>query len=109
MEKVSSKALKEWAVTVKALNEGKQIILICKGGIREEKREFQIDDKEFFLYPTYEHQKSEPQVVDVLPEYGGCRSWINLAIDIPLFGAKAVLTNEEFNRRVEEIRRILVS
>lgn len=50
-------ALKEWAVTIKALDEGKQVLLLRKGGIRE--KEFRVEHEEFLLYPTYEHQKAE--------------------------------------------------
>ncbi len=52
-------ALKEWAVTVKVLDEGKQTIIFRKGGIHEEGREFRIEHNRFFLYPTYEHQREE--------------------------------------------------
>jgi hypothetical protein len=52
-------ALKEWAVAVKALEEAKQIFILRKGGIREETRDFQIESNDFYLYPTYEHQKKE--------------------------------------------------
>ncbi len=50
-------ALKEWAVTIKALDEGKQIILLRKGGIQEEKKDFRVENDSFLLYPTYEHQR----------------------------------------------------
>jgi hypothetical protein len=52
-------ALKEWAVAVKALAEGKQIIVLRKGGIAEETRDFQLVTRSFFLLPAYEHQKPE--------------------------------------------------
>jgi hypothetical protein len=52
-------ALKEWAVAVKALEEGHQIIILRKGGIREETKDFHIEANDFYLYPTYEHQKKE--------------------------------------------------
>ena len=50
-------ALKEWAVSVKALAEGKQIIVMRKGGIIEETRDFQLVSPTFYLMPAYEHQK----------------------------------------------------
>jgi len=50
-------ALKEWAVTVKALAEGRQLIVMRKGGIAEETREFQLVSPRFYLMPAYEHQK----------------------------------------------------
>jgi hypothetical protein len=52
-------ALKEWAVAVEALQEGKTIVLLRKGGIREVKKGFQVEYGKFWLYPTYEHQKPE--------------------------------------------------
>lgn len=38
--------------------EGQQILLIRKGGIREEGNTFTINDPEFFLMSTYEHQNA---------------------------------------------------
>ncbi len=52
-------SLKEWAVAVKALGEGKQIITVRKGGLYEETREFKLEHDTFYLYPTYEHQNAE--------------------------------------------------
>lgn len=52
-------ALKEWAVTVKALEEGRQIMVMRKGGIREETRDFELAADTFWLFPTYEHQRKE--------------------------------------------------
>ncbi|MFY9264250.1 MAG: DUF1802 family protein [Solirubrobacterales bacterium] len=51
-------ALKEWAVTVRALAEGEQLITLRKGGIREERRHFEIAGEQFFLYPTFDHQQA---------------------------------------------------
>ncbi len=52
-------ALKEWAVSVKALQEGKQIIVMRKGGIIEETRDFRLLSHSFYLMPAYEHQRKE--------------------------------------------------
>ena len=49
-------AFKEWAVTVRALAEGEQLVTLRKGGIREENRHFEIEHDRFFLYPTFDHQ-----------------------------------------------------
>jgi hypothetical protein len=49
-------ALKEWAAVLKALEEGKQTILLRKDGIREENGEFKPEYPEFFLYPTFTHE-----------------------------------------------------
>ena len=37
--------------------QGKTIILLRKGGIREENGRFGVDYDRVFLYPTYEHQQ----------------------------------------------------
>ena len=54
-----SLALKEWAVTVRALGLGLQILLLRKGGIRELGKHFQLMRNEFLLYPTFEHQQND--------------------------------------------------
>ncbi len=50
------KALKEWAVVCDALASGQQSVLLRKGGIIEETRDFQLVEQRFLMYPTYEHQ-----------------------------------------------------
>jgi hypothetical protein len=49
-------ALKEWAITVQFLRTGRQILLLRKGGIHEQRNGFSIEHPEFFLFPTYLHQ-----------------------------------------------------
>lgn len=186
---MSNNALKEWAVTVKALDEGKQIILLRKGGIHEEKKEFRVEHDRFLLYPTYEHQRedllkeefrddlkallrdwdgsnkitiqnwamvsdvaeitepekvealspyyiwttgyvyerlnwrprrplyvlflrifrfSQPRTIEIVPEYGGCKSWVNLRREFSLAEARSVLSDEEFKYIVERIKDVLV-
>ena len=51
-----SVALKEWAVTCQALREGRQIILLRKGGILDDEGVFALEHTAFWLQPTYEHQ-----------------------------------------------------
>lgn len=50
--------LKEWAVAVNALETGKTIMLLRKGGIHEQQGRFQVAHQQVLLYPTYEHQQS---------------------------------------------------
>jgi len=50
-------ALKEWQVVCHALETGRQILLLRKGGIFEAKRGFEIKHQEFLLFPTYLHQQ----------------------------------------------------
>jgi hypothetical protein len=178
-------ALKEWAVTVRALAEGQQILLLRKGGIHEEGKDFRVIHPEFLLYPTYEHQRQDllkpeyqpaltqlladsplshaitfsywakveevieveeqeevdnlsphyiwtnayaqsrlhwkpmlplsimllrvyqleqPVSVPYLPEYGGCTSWVEIIPRIKLGALQLVLSDQEFQRRVDEIK-----
>ena len=52
-------ALKEWAVTVRALAKGQQVLLLRKGGIHESSKDFRVIHSDFLLYPTYEHQRED--------------------------------------------------
>jgi hypothetical protein len=52
-------AFKEWAVTVRALAEGEQLITLRKGGIRETEKHFRLEHERFFLYPTFDHQRGD--------------------------------------------------
>ena len=56
---ISDLALKEWAVAVRTLGRGEQILILRKGGIHRDDRDFRLVHPEFLLYPTYEHQKKE--------------------------------------------------
>ncbi len=76
LQTLTTYALKEWAVAIKALDEGKQVLLLRKGGIRE--KEFKIEHEEFLLYPTFEHQKAEllkpeyhQDLLETLAPWGG--------------------------------------
>ena len=52
-------ALKEWAVVVEALLDGRQTVLLRKGGVAEGPSPFAVEDREFWLYPTFVHQAAE--------------------------------------------------
>lgn len=65
----NNRGLKEWAVSCDALRDGRQTLLIRKGGIREKEGVFTVVDEEFFLIPTYDHQNAaqlQPEFVDGL-------------------------------------------
>ena len=178
-------AFKEWAVICAALAEGRQTLILRKGGIHEGRGGFQVEHREFWLFPTYVHQDEEglieqarpllepardkrppedivrighyvaveepleiPDVaaalalaghhiwsartvemrfhyrrpgLHVLPVrvyrmpqpfelpnsayFAGCRSWVELPMDLPTSGAVPVLEDEEFARRLAAIRQ----
>jgi hypothetical protein len=178
-------ALKEWAVTVDALARGAQILLLRKGGIHEEGKDFRVIHPEFLLYPTYEHQREDllkaerqpdlarllsdsprsesitfshfakveelleveeqekvddlsphhiwtdayaqsrlhwkpmlplsimllrvyrmeqPAAAPFIPEYGGCKSWVEVIPRVDLGQLTPALSDEDFQREVEAIR-----
>ncbi|MFN8525053.1 MAG: DUF1802 family protein [Chloroflexota bacterium] len=185
---MATTALKEWAVAVKLLREGRQTLLVRKGGIREENRHFKIVADKFLFFPTYEHQRADllqpayrsdlegvlaaapapgtvdigtyahvtdvfevsepwqveallpfycwslgyaeerlrwkprqpllvmairayrlaaPRLLDVLPAYGGCKSWLELAEDCSTEGMIPALTDAEYTARITEVRKAL--
>lgn len=60
-------ALKEWSAVVHALLDGRQTVLLRKGGIGEKR--FQLTASEFLLFPTVAHSHAErvrPQHRDLL-------------------------------------------
>ena len=52
-------ALKEWSVAVDAIAQGSQIILLRKGGIKEDQGRFRTQADRVVLFPTFEHQEPE--------------------------------------------------
>ena len=66
---MSMLALKEWSIICMAVEEGKQSILLRKGGILEYKKGFEIRQKLVLLYPTLENQAAEYLQSNYLQEY----------------------------------------
>lgn len=52
-------ALKEWAAVIRALELGRQIFLLRKGGLAETSLGFELAHPKFVFYPTWEHQQRE--------------------------------------------------
>ena len=52
-------ALKEWAVVCRALEQGRQVVLLRKGGILEYRQGFEIKHDRFLMFPTFEHQSKD--------------------------------------------------
>jgi hypothetical protein len=52
-------AFKEWAVVCRALAEGRQTVILRKGGIAEQGGVFRPDHARFWLFPTYLHQQAD--------------------------------------------------
>jgi hypothetical protein len=60
-------AFKEWAVICRALAEGRQALILRKGGIAEAEGEFRLEHTRFWLYPTYVHQQRGGITPDAVP------------------------------------------
>jgi len=56
---MTTPAFKEWAVVVRALLSGEQILDVRKGGLHEDGRHFDVQARRLWLYPTAEHQRAE--------------------------------------------------
>lgn len=63
-------ALKEWAVVCAALGDGRQSLLLRKGGIHERGPDhtFVAEHRSFALLPTYFHAQDAGRVRDLVPE-----------------------------------------
>src|SRR5688572_9849490 len=64
MQTENSIALKEWAAVCLALAEGRQSLLVRKGGIAEGAGGFRMEHDEFWLYPTQFHQSPDQLTPD---------------------------------------------
>ena len=69
-------ALKEWDLFISALLDGRQCLLLRKGGILEAENEFQLEHPRFLFYPTFVHQ--DPRMVKP-----ACRGQIRAAAAEP--------------------------
>ncbi|HUI08091.1 MAG TPA: DUF1802 family protein [Verrucomicrobiae bacterium] len=67
MQRSSNIAFKEWAVVVDALGRGEQILILRKGGIREERGRFHADHGEFWLFPTQYHEAASSVIPSKRP------------------------------------------
>jgi hypothetical protein len=180
-------AFKEWAVICRALAEGRQALILRKGGIAEVGDGFRPEHRRFWLLPTYTHQQragiqpgarplldqaeaerpapgtirlshfaellgiyrvhdlvpalllahlhiwsedtvrqrfayrepglyvlpvcvyraAEPFTLPDDPAYAGCRSWVQLAQDLPTAGAVPVLEDRVIHDLLGSLDRIL--
>jgi hypothetical protein len=62
-------ALKEWDTVCSALGSGRQILLLRKGGIYESAGGFEIENRQFLLFPTFLHQNPQMLKDDAIQWY----------------------------------------
>ena len=63
-------ALKEWAAIEDALANGRLTVLVRKGGIYEKRGDFQVEHRDFWIFPTGWHQ-NESELSPVFREHLG--------------------------------------
>lgn len=93
-----SAAFKEWAVVCEALGDGRQSIILRKGGIAEGKTGFAFQHGDFFLFPTWFH---EQLTKTILPEGSVLPGELDGEIEIRF---AAVL---EWTRLVSDLDRLM--
>jgi hypothetical protein len=105
MKEINPIALKEWAVAIDALEAGEQIIIMRKGGIIEETRDFQVESQAFFLFPTYEHQKSkllkeahQPRLEQILNDVNTNKTTVTLTSYAEVIADLEVNSQEELDQ-----------
>jgi hypothetical protein len=60
-------AFKEWAVICRALAEGRQALILRKGGIAETDNGFRLEQPLFWLLPTYFHEQRAAIKPEAMP------------------------------------------
>lgn len=60
MQDFNRHAFKEWSVICAALGNGKQSLILRKGGVEDGAEGIRIETPEFWLYPTFLHQEEQP-------------------------------------------------
>lgn len=92
-----SAAFKEWALVCEALGQGKQSIILRKGGIAEGRAGFAFQHEEFFLFPTWFHEQLSKTV---LPEATALPEELDGEIEI------RYAATLEWSRLVEDVERL---
>jgi hypothetical protein len=60
-----------------------------------------------FVMTVRVYEGAKPHVIPDSPHFAGCRSWVELPLELSTAGLQAVLSNEEFLCEREKIKRAL--
>jgi len=80
MEAENRSALKEWAAVEDALAMGHLTVLVRKGGIYEKRGDFEVEHREFWIYPTGWHQNESELRREIVEHLG----------DVPRFAPEEI-------------------
>jgi hypothetical protein len=64
-------------------------------------------DKNIYALAVRVFRLPEPVVLPARPEYGGCKSWVDLELDVITDGSNPVLSKEAFNQKLEQFHAAL--
>ncbi len=53
------------------------------------------------------HELREPKSLPVLPEYSGCKSWVELDRDVSLGPTRPVLSDADYESKADEVKSLL--
>lgn len=88
-------AFKEWAVVVDALIQGRQIVILRKGGIREGKAGFRMKANRFWLFPTQFHQQRESVVKSAWQRFQADQSAFGCEKEVPIYAMAEIAQSWE--------------
>ena len=49
----------------------------------------------------------EPKTIEILPEYSGCESWVNINKEFSIVESRPILSDHEFNQNLKKIKAVL--
>jgi hypothetical protein len=64
-------------------------------------------EKNIYALAVRVFRLATPVILPVLPEFGGCKSWIELEEDVDVEGATPVLSKEAFNEKLNQFHAAL--
>ena len=67
MQTANQIAFKEWSVVCAALEQGRQSLILRKGGLHEGRDGFRVQHDEFWLFPTGFHQQPDELIPEAWP------------------------------------------
>jgi hypothetical protein len=71
------------------------------------RKRFQYRRPGLLLIVARVYRSAQPQIVIETPELAGCRSWVELPLELPTLGAQAVLSDEQFAEMRERVSRAI--
>ncbi len=64
-------------------------------------------DKSILAIAVRVFQLALPVELPLRPEYAGCKSWVELDVDLPVSNARPVLSDADFTAKLDQLRAVL--